>query len=154
MGAWDTLFRASPDGVTNPYLAESWKLAPDNSSITFKLRADVEFHQGWGLMTAEDVAWTLNSINGATNPDRIHDNVGDFAANYGLAEVVDGRTVKVEITNFDSGPRGTCSASSGRGWHSAARQSSTNSAKTARETSSSALARSRSLNGSMTHTSP
>jgi ABC-type transport system substrate-binding protein len=102
MGAWDTLFRASPDGTLNPNLAESWKLASDNSSITFKMRSDVEFHKGWGLLTAEDVVWTLNSINGATNPDSIHDNVGDFAANYGLAAAVDDVTVEVEITNFDS----------------------------------------------------
>jgi len=102
MGAWDTLFRASPDGETNPYLAESWELAPDNSSITFKLRSDVEFNKGWGPLTARDVAWTLNSVNGATNPDSIHDNVGDYAANYGTAEVIDEFTVKLEITNFDS----------------------------------------------------
>jgi len=102
MGAWSTLFRATADGTTHPHVAESWELAPDNSSITFKLRSDVEFHQGYGPLTAEDVAWTINSVNGATNPDSIHDNVGDYAANYGLATAVDESTVKVIITNFDS----------------------------------------------------
>ena len=41
-------------------LAESWTIAPDQTSISFKIRQGVQFHDGWGELTAEDVAWTFN----------------------------------------------------------------------------------------------
>lgn len=41
-----------------PELAESWDVAPDNSSVTFKLRADATFHDGRPV-TAADVKWSL-----------------------------------------------------------------------------------------------
>ncbi|WP_353474318.1 ABC transporter substrate-binding protein [Salipiger sp. H15] len=41
-----------------PELAESWEVAPDNGSVTFKLRADATFHDGRPV-TAADVKWSL-----------------------------------------------------------------------------------------------
>jgi len=41
-----------------PELAESWEVAPDNRSVTFKLRADATFHDG-SPVTADDVKWSL-----------------------------------------------------------------------------------------------
>ena len=41
-------------------LAESWTIAPDQTSISFNIRQGVQFHDGWGELTAEDVAWTFN----------------------------------------------------------------------------------------------
>jgi ABC-type transport system substrate-binding protein len=40
-------------------LAEAWEPSPDGTSITFKLRKGVPFHDGWGEMTAEDAAFTF-----------------------------------------------------------------------------------------------
>lgn len=52
---------SSPDPATYlPELAESWTIAPDQSKVTFKIRQGVQFHDGWGELTAEDVAWTFN----------------------------------------------------------------------------------------------
>lgn len=45
-----------------PWLAESWEIAPDGSSITFQLRRGVQFHDGWGELTAEDVKFTIEAI--------------------------------------------------------------------------------------------
>lgn len=42
-----------------PELAESWKLAADGMSVTFKLRADATFHDG-SPVTAEDVKWSFD----------------------------------------------------------------------------------------------
>src|SRR5882757_6712515 len=42
-----------------PQPAESWQIAPDNSSVTFKLRRDVKFHDGTP-MTAKDVKWSFD----------------------------------------------------------------------------------------------
>lgn len=55
----------TPDGsyaydytTFEPELAESWEVAPDNSSVTFKLRTDATFHDGRPV-TAADVKWSL-----------------------------------------------------------------------------------------------
>jgi len=44
-----------------PELAESWKFAPDYTSLTVKLRQGVKFHTGRPL-TAEDVKWNLEWV--------------------------------------------------------------------------------------------
>lgn len=54
-----------PDGtpsydfsVLEPELAESWEIAPDGMSATFKLRRDAKFHDG-SPVTADDVKWSF-----------------------------------------------------------------------------------------------
>ncbi len=42
-----------------PQLAESWVVAPDNSSVTFKLRQDAVFQDGTPV-TAKDVKWSFD----------------------------------------------------------------------------------------------
>ena len=55
-----------PDGtrsydysVLKPELAESWQIAPDGMSVTFKLRRDARFHDGTPV-TAKDVKWSFD----------------------------------------------------------------------------------------------
>ncbi len=42
-----------------PELAESWQVAPDGMSVTFKLRKDAKFHDG-SSVTAHDVKWSFD----------------------------------------------------------------------------------------------
>lgn len=42
-----------------PELAESWQIAPDGMSVTFKLRRDARFHDGTPV-TAKDVKWSFD----------------------------------------------------------------------------------------------
>jgi peptide/nickel transport system substrate-binding protein len=42
-----------------PELAESWQLAPDGNSVTFKLRKNARFHDGTPV-TAKDVKWSFD----------------------------------------------------------------------------------------------
>ena len=42
-----------------PELAESWQVAPDGLSVTFKLRKDARFHDGTPV-TAKDVKWSFD----------------------------------------------------------------------------------------------
>ena len=42
-----------------PELAESWKIAPDGESVTFKLRKGAKFHDGTPV-TAKDVKWSFD----------------------------------------------------------------------------------------------
>jgi peptide/nickel transport system substrate-binding protein len=58
--------KALPDGTRmydyntlKPELAESWQVAPDGMSVTFKLRRDAKFHDGTPV-TARDVKWSFD----------------------------------------------------------------------------------------------
>ncbi len=42
-----------------PELAESWKMAPDGNSVSFKLRRGAKFHDGTPV-TAKDVKWSFD----------------------------------------------------------------------------------------------
>ena len=46
-----------------PDLAESWTSSPDGKVWTFKLRKGVQFHHGFGEMTAEDVVFSLKKAS-------------------------------------------------------------------------------------------
>ena len=58
--------RTLPDGRVmydrnklEPELAESWQMAPDGMSVTFRLRKNAKFHDGTPV-TARDVKWSLD----------------------------------------------------------------------------------------------
>ena len=94
--------KAGPGGVLDPQntpmLAESWTIADDLSYMDFKLRTDVEFHEGWGKLTAEDVAFSYNNANAAVNVDSIHGQAGDFAPFIAEVEALDENTVRMNFT--------------------------------------------------------
>lgn len=60
---FDELIRQDQDGKFSPGLAESWKIIDDEkdkiTTVEFKLRKDVKFHNG-DVLTAEDVVFSLN----------------------------------------------------------------------------------------------
>src|SRR5262247_1633951 len=62
---YNTLLRIDPTDRTGtrpaPDLAESWTLAPDGLTYTFKLRAGVRFHDG-SLLTSRDVKASYDKI--------------------------------------------------------------------------------------------
>jgi peptide/nickel transport system substrate-binding protein len=60
---YDTLVAKAPDNTFQPWLAESWQIAPDGKSYTFKLKQGVTFHDGTPF-NAQAVKYTL---------DRVHD---------------------------------------------------------------------------------
>ncbi|MBI4306332.1 MAG: ABC transporter substrate-binding protein [Chloroflexi bacterium] len=64
-GIGDNLMRVDEKNKYLPEksIAESFTVAPDQSSITFKIRKGVKFHGGgqWGEVTADDVAWSFNN---------------------------------------------------------------------------------------------
>jgi microcin C transport system substrate-binding protein len=60
---WDTLMRANADEAETMYchLCESVAVAADGGSVTFVLRPQARFNDGTPV-TAEDVAWTFNTL--------------------------------------------------------------------------------------------
>jgi len=52
-----------------PDLAESWTLSPEGTIWTIKLKRGVQFHKGYGELTAEDVKFSFErQINKAPAP--------------------------------------------------------------------------------------
>ena len=79
-------------GTFEPSLAESWELAPDKSSYTFKLRKGVKFHDGTDF-NAQAVKWNLDKWVKSKRP-RL-DKVTSI-------DVVDDYTVRFNLSGWDS----------------------------------------------------
>ena len=64
---YDCLVKFDADGKIAPALAESWTLADDQMSYTFKLREGVTFHDG-SPFSADDVIFSLDkAVESAVN---------------------------------------------------------------------------------------
>jgi peptide/nickel transport system substrate-binding protein len=87
--------------LVEPLLAESYELAGDLSYLDVTIRQNAEFHYGYGNVTAEDIAWTMNEANAAVNPTSIHGQAGDFAALFKEAVVIDEYSVRLPFNNYD-----------------------------------------------------
>ena len=105
-GSTDVLFIAKleSDGsiVTEPMLALDFTLDPSLEFGDFNLRQGVQFHNGWGEMTAKDIAFSYNDANSVTNPESIHGQAGDFAPLIKSMEVIDDYVVRLNYRNYDS----------------------------------------------------
>lgn len=84
----------STDPTTiEPDLAESWKVSDDRLVWTFKLRPDVQWQAGYGVVTADDVVFSLDK---ARDPKRSAFSA-DFAA-IEKVEPVDPLTVRITLS--------------------------------------------------------
>ncbi len=61
------LIRVEMNGTMTGDLAESWEAAPDGMSYTFRIRRNIQWHDGKPLK-AEDIRWALTEINMKYNP--------------------------------------------------------------------------------------
>ena len=79
-------------------LAESWEVASDFNSITFKIRADIPWHNNggdWGDLTAEDVEFTYDS---AFAPDSVNNGAEEIGPEMKAGfDVIDDLTVRQNI---------------------------------------------------------
>jgi len=85
----EALVRLSPEGKPIPWLATSWKVAPDKSSITFYLRRGVKFHDGTDF-NAEAAKWNLEAVRGK--------KVGTEA--WTSIDVIDNYTIRIGLSNY------------------------------------------------------
>ena len=104
-GATETLLEAvrADDGTValGPLLASDWAMSDDGVSYTdFTLREGVQFHGGYGEMTAVDVAFSWNDANPKIQPDSIHDTGGDLANLVREVEVIDDYKVRFHWVAF------------------------------------------------------
>jgi peptide/nickel transport system substrate-binding protein len=80
-----------------PDLAESWTLSPDGLVWTFKLRKGVEFHKGFGELTAEDVKFSFERQIHRAPGTRFGVNLSGIKS----IEVVDPHTVQIVLKSYD-----------------------------------------------------
>ena len=99
----ETFFMVTDDSPETGVLVSDWSLATDLSSVTLNIRSGIEFHGGYGELTAEDIAWNVNDANNGTNPLSIHGQAGDMNALFGKNpwEVIDSHTVKATFAAFN-----------------------------------------------------
>ena len=93
--------KAAADFATEPGLAESWKASDDGLTYTYTLRDGLLWSDGTPL-TAEDVAWTVN-----TSRDQGWMNHSSITANL-TATAVDARTVKITSSVPDPKRSSSC----------------------------------------------
>ena len=84
-----------------PLLATGFTLDSDLSGAVIDLRQGVQFHNGWGEMTAEDVVWTLNDANASITPESIHSQGGDFSALFAESTVVSEYSFDLRFKRYD-----------------------------------------------------
>ena len=89
---YDTLVTLDPGEYTTPkpMLATKWARTADGQGWRFTLRPDVKFSSG-NPMTAEDVKWTFDRING------IKDQTAFYIGNVTAVNVVDPLTVDIML---------------------------------------------------------
>ena len=80
-----------------PDLAESWTLSPDGTVWTFKLKKGVQFHKGFGELTAEDVKFSFERQISRAPGTRFGVNLEVIKS----IEVVDPYTVQIALKAFD-----------------------------------------------------
>jgi peptide/nickel transport system substrate-binding protein len=81
-----------------PDLAESWTLSPDGTVWTFKLRKGVQFHKGFGEMTAEDVKFSFERQIKKAPGTRYGVNLDVIKS----IEIIDPHTVQIALKSFDA----------------------------------------------------
>ena len=95
INVFDPLIWQAPDLSYVPGLAESWDVAPDGKSFTFKLRQDVKFHDGTP-MNADSVKFSWDRImNPETQSKTAIGQMGPFTQ----AVVVDEFTIRAEFSS-------------------------------------------------------
>ncbi|HLL50006.1 MAG TPA: ABC transporter substrate-binding protein, partial [Thermomicrobiales bacterium] len=90
---YDSLLEYTPDGKAMPSLASSWEIAPDNKSVTVKLRTDVKFHSG-APFNAEAVATTLKKSADPQKGKNVYATMS-FVKDW---TVVDPQTIRLNFT--------------------------------------------------------
>ena len=89
------IFLIQQDLSAGPMLAESWSVSEDFLTWTFNMRKGVQFHKGYGEMTAEDFVYSQNQLFEGAKHARAK-RIGDFWNHPdGSVEFPDTYTVKV-----------------------------------------------------------
>lgn len=79
-----------------PMLAERWEGSADNMSWTFYLRKGIQFHEGWGEFTAEDVKFTYEKTIAEASKNGSASTMRTLIKS---VEVIDPYTVRINMAS-------------------------------------------------------
>ena len=82
--------------VAEPLLTESWEISDDFATWTFHLREGVQFHKGYGEMTAEDVVYSYSHWITNTKHARASALQRFWDHPEGSIEIIDSHTLMVD----------------------------------------------------------
>jgi len=88
----ECFIREDSQGKIHPWLAESWEIAPDQSSLTFNLRKGIKFHDGSDL-TAEVARFGLQAYKDAKKAG---------TSSWTSIEAVDKYSVKINLSSYEN----------------------------------------------------
>ena len=92
----ESLLTVSSDLMTVPMLAKSWEVSEDGGTWTFRLVEGVQFHKGYGELTAEDVIWGMQQFGAEGSKHARASNIrGIWNNEDGHAKAIDDYTVEV-----------------------------------------------------------
>ena len=92
----ESLLTVSRDRTTAPMLAKSWEVSADGTTWTFRLEEGVQFHKGYGEMTAEDVIWSMRQFGAQGSKHPRASNIRSiWESRTGHAIAIDDYTVEV-----------------------------------------------------------
>lgn len=83
------------EGVTVPYVAETWDVSEDGLTYTFNLRDDVKYHDGKPV-TAQDFAWEYTR---ALDPETASPSTGPSLGNVESLTALDDYTLEVKLAS-------------------------------------------------------
>ena len=92
----ESLLSTTVDGNFLPKLVKEWSVSEDSLVWTFKLEEGVQFHKGYGEMTADDVIWSMQEYGaeGSISPRASHlKRLWDNPSGY--AKAIDDYTIEV-----------------------------------------------------------
>ena len=93
----ESLLTVSSNLETIPMLAQSWEVSEDGSTWTFHLNKGVQFHKGYGEMTAEDVIWGMRQFGAEGSKHARASNIRRvWNSENGHAIAIDDYTVEVD----------------------------------------------------------
>lgn len=87
------LFKLDLDNKLVPDMAKSWSTSEDGKTYTIQLREGIKWHDGFSF-TAEDVKFTIESIQNPKNHSGLRKEVGEISS----VEVLDPLTVQINLS--------------------------------------------------------
>ena len=100
---YESPWHNDPDGNILPRLFKQWEVSDDGLVWTFQIQEGIQFHDGKGEMTAEDIDWSVNNRLQEDSISRPSGLAAVWQAPEGGTTVVDDFTLTVDTTG--SGPR-------------------------------------------------
>jgi len=102
MSVYENLFFLDTQANVIPRIGLKWDLSADTKTLDIELARGVMFHENYGELTADDVAWTFQNANPTTNPVSVNDQAGEWRTMLKSVQAIDKYKVRMNINTWQS----------------------------------------------------